>query len=326
MRDLDLIVGSGSGDRIDRYLSESRCIATRAQVQRLIKKGLVVVDGHTVRPSHKVKEGEAIRITFPDPQPSTLLAEDIPLDILYEDRHLLVVDKPAGMVVHPGSGVRTGTLVNALLGYCDDLSGIGGVTRPGIVHRLDKGTSGLLVVAKDDRTHLALSEDLKARRIKRTYEAVVWGMPEEAGRIETLIGRSHADRKRMAVRKSRGRVAVTRYGILERYGFAARLRVRLETGRTHQIRVHLAHVGHPVFGDPTYGGRRRKYGGLPGGVIAEARKCLELIDRQALHAARLSFTHPVGKRKIDLKAPMPEDMGKLIEALRGQEKEAGVED
>jgi 23S rRNA pseudouridine1911/1915/1917 synthase len=255
-------------------------------------------------------------VTIPDPEPARMIAETIPLDILHEDRYLLVVDKPPGMVVHPGSGVRQGTLANALLAHCDDLSGIGGVVRPGIVHRLDKGTSGLIVVAKDDRTHLALSEALKAREVTRTYEAIVWGEPRETGKIETLIGRSLRDRKKMAVLKRTGRTAITSFRVVERFAFAARLEVRLETGRTHQIRVHLAHVGHPVFGDPTYGGRRRKYGSLSSSTMEEARGLLELIGRQALHAARLSFVHPGTGKRMDFKAPVPQDMGRLISALR----------
>jgi 23S rRNA pseudouridine1911/1915/1917 synthase len=316
MREKRLTVESGYRERIDRYLSEIKGIATRAQVQRLIRSGNILVDGHQVKPSYRTHGGEKVVVTLPDPEPAGMVAQEIPLDIVYEDRYLLVVDKPPGMVVHPGSGVRDGTLANALLAHCTDLSGIGGVVRPGIVHRLDKGTSGLMVVAKDDRTHLALSEALKAREVKRTYEAVVWGVPEKAARIETLIGRSYRDRKRMAVLKRTGRAAVTTFKVLEAFDFAARLEVRLGTGRTHQIRVHLAHVGHPVFGDPTYGGRRRKYGSYSSSQMEEARSFLELIDRQALHAACLSFVHPRSEKRMDFQAPVPQDMERLLSALR----------
>lgn len=309
-------IEGGTTERIDRYLSEVKGITTRAQIQRLLRSGDILVDGRQVKPSYRTHGGEKVSVTIPEPEPSYMTPQPIPLDIVYEDRHLLVVNKPAGMVVHPGSGVKEGTLANALLAHCDDLSGIGGVARPGIVHRLDKGTSGLMAVAKDDRTHLALSEALKAREIKRTYEAIVWGNPKETGRVETLIGRSRRDRKKMAVLKRTGRKAVTTFRVAERFGFAARLQVSLETGRTHQIRVHLAHIGHPVFGDPTYGGRRRKYGSLSISEMRQARGFLEIIDRQALHAARLVFVHPETGRRMDFQAPEPDDIKRLLRAMR----------
>ena len=319
MRDIDLTVRAGSRERVDRYLSELAEVATRSQIQRLLKAGLVLVDGKPVKASHWLRGGEAVRVSLPEPEPATAEAEAIPLDVLYEDRHLLVVNKAAGMVVHPAAGVRRGTLVNALLAHCRDLSGIGGVLRPGIVHRLDKGTSGLMVVAKDDRTHLSLSEALAERRVKRTYEAVVWGRPARAeGSVETLLGRSRADRKKMAVVKSAGREASTTYRVAEEFEFAARLVVNLKTGRTHQIRVHLAHIGHPVFGDPTYGGRRRTYGGLKPAALARARGLLDLIDRQALHARELSFVHPATGETMKLVAPLPQDMQNLLDHLRGR--------
>ncbi len=317
MRKVELEVAGTVDQRIDKYLSDVRGLATRSQVGRLARLGLVLVDGRPVKPSFRLRGGERLSVTMPDPEPSTVEAEPIPLDILYEDGDILVVDKPAGMVVHPAAGARSGTLVNALLAHCRDLSGIGGVMRPGIVHRLDKGTSGLLVVAKHDAAHARLSRDLAERKIRRTYTAVVWGVPrEEEGRVETLIGRSRSDRKRMAVLRSEGRRAVTHYRVVEEYGFASRLAVNLETGRTHQIRVHLAHAGHPVFGDPTYGGRRRKYGGYPDAVMRRARECLELIDRQALHAARLGFTHPIKEVSMEFTAPLPDDMSSLVSAMK----------
>jgi len=316
-REIDLTVEAGTRDRVDRYLSERAAVATRSRVQRLLKSGLVLLDGRPVKASHRLRGGEALRVTIPEPEPATARPEAIPLDVVYEDRHLLVVNKPAGMVVHPAAGSSRGTLVNALLAYCRDLSGIGGVMRPGIVHRLDKGTSGLVLVAKDDRTHLGLSEALAQRRVKRTYEAVVWGrLARKQGEVETLLGRSRADRKKMAVVRTAGRVAATTYLVAEEFEFASRLTVNLKTGRTHQIRVHLAHIGHPVFGDPTYGGRRRSYGGLKPGVMARARGLLDLIDRQALHAREISFVHPVRGDEIRLVAPLPHDMQVLLAHLR----------
>jgi 23S rRNA pseudouridine1911/1915/1917 synthase len=323
MREIDLHVRRGHAERIDVYLSEVEHVATRARVQRLLKAGHILVDGKTVKPSHHTRGGEHVTVTIPDPEPSRMIAEDIPLDIVFEDRHLLVVNKSAGMVVHPGSGVRDGTLANALLAHCKDLSGIGGVLRPGIVHRLDKDTTGLLLVAKNDATHLALSDDLKARRIRREYVAVVWGIPGEGGRVETLIGRSRSDRKKMAVLKSDGRNAITSFEVKETFEFASLLGVTLQTGRTHQIRVHMSHIGHPVFGDPTYGGRRRKYGSLEKAAMKAARGCLELIDRQALHARGLTFTHPATGSEMTLEAPLPGDMKRLIDALRGGSSEGG---
>jgi 23S rRNA pseudouridine1911/1915/1917 synthase len=321
MREIEVRAAAATRERIDKYLSDNKRIATRAQVQRLLRAGLVLVEGKPVKPSHRLRGGETISITVPDPEPSRLQPEPIALDIVYEDRFLVVVNKPAGMVVHPGSGVKSGTLANALLSHCRDLSGIGGVVRPGIVHRLDKGTSGLLMVAKDDRTHLALSEALEAREVKRTYQAIVWGVPSGATRIETLIGRSRADRKKMAVRRRTGRTAVTTFRVAETFEFASSLIVNLQTGRTHQIRVHLSHIGNPVFGDPTYGGRRRKYGSLSRAQMERARGCLDLVDRQALHARSLTFTHPRTGAKMTLDAPLPEDMELLLHALRqGREK------
>jgi 23S rRNA pseudouridine1911/1915/1917 synthase len=317
MRMIELTVPGATRQRVDKYLSDRERVATRSQVQRLVRLELVLVDGRPVRASHRLHGGERIKVTVPEPEPSKLEPEVVALDVVYEDEFLLVVNKPPGMVVHPGSGVRRGTLANALLGHCKDLSGIGGVARPGIVHRLDKGTSGLMVVAKDDRTHVALSEALAERRMKRTYEAIVWGKPREReSRIETLIGRSRADRKKMAVLAARGRQAVTIYRTVEEFEFASRLVVNLQTGRTHQIRVHLRHVGHPVFGDPAYGGRPRTYPGVSAGAMARARSLVESIDRQALHASELRFLHPAGGREMKLVAPLPPDMQNLLEGLR----------
>ena len=317
MRETELIVRAGARARIDRYLSEQAKIGTRSQIQRLLKAGLVLVEGKPVKASHTLRGGERVRVTIPDPEPSRLEAEPLPLAIVYEDDFFLVVNKAAGMVVHPGSGVRRGTLVNALLAYCKGLSGIAGPVRPGIVHRLDKDTTGLVIVAKDDRTHLKLSEALAQRKIGRTYEAIVWGSPDrKQATIETLIGRSRTDRKKMAVLKSSGRLAITTYRVVEDFGLASRLIVNLQTGRTHQIRVHLAHIGHPVLGDPTYGGRRRSFGGRGRSAGDPARDLLGMIARQALHARELSFIHPVTGAEMKLVASLPEDMQNVLERLR----------
>lgn len=325
MKRLELVAKPEGPTRLDRYLSESERLLTRSQIQRLIKVGMITVDGSKTKPSHKLRGGELISVVIPEPVVSHLLPQPIPLDVVYEDSYLIVVNKPAGMVVHPGAGVASGTLVNALLAHCKDLSGIGGVIRPGIVHRLDKGTSGLLVVAKDDRTHLLLSQALRERQIKRIYEAVVWGKPPDRGKVETLIGRSPTQRKKMIVRRQTGRIAITNFELIESFGFASLLRLSLETGRTHQIRVHMAHIGHPIFGDPDYGGRRRSYGGLKESTMKKARQCLALIDRQALHASRLIFTHPATGSKMEFEAPLPEDMKNLLRRLRdlGREGTAG---
>jgi len=318
MKEIRLVAGAGARDRVDRYLSEIAGIASRSQIQRLLKSGLVTIEGEKVKASRRLRPGEAIQVLVPEPEPSGLSADAIPLDIVYEDQFLLVVNKPAGMVVHPGAGVSRGTLVNALLAHCKDLSGIGGVLRPGIVHRLDKCTTGLVIVAKDDATHLKLSEDLAARKVGRTYEAVVWGKPApKAGTIETMLGRSRADRKKMAVLRESGRKAITGYRVVEEFDFASRIEVNLKTGRTHQIRVHFAHIGHPVFGDPVYGGRRRAYRGVSISGMAEARRLLAGIDRQALHARELRFVHPAGGQEVRLTAPLPEDMQWLLRELRG---------
>ena len=278
------------------------------------------MDGKAVRPSHKVRPGDRIALLLPDPSPSDMLPEPLPIDILFEDAHLLVVNKPAGMAVHPAAGLRSGTLVNALLYHCDRLSGINGVLRPGIVHRLDKDTSGLLVAAKDDGAHRGLSAQLQARTVERVYAVFVWGHPgTEEGRIEAPIGRDPGDRKRMAVTERGSRAAATRFSVAARFGFLSQLDVRLETGRTHQIRVHLAHAGHPVFGDPTYGGREQHVSGIAPAFRAEARRLLGLISRQALHAQTLGFVHPVTGERLRFTSALPEDMRRLEEALNGRQ-------
>ena len=305
---------AGAGERLDRWLAGVMPDLSRARLQAIITGGGVLVDGRAARPSLRLKTGQAISVRLPAPQPAVPLPEDIPLSVIYEDSHLLVVDKPAGLVVHPGAGRATGTLVNALLHRVRDLSGIGGVLRPGIVHRLDRGTSGLLVVAKDDASHLALSRQFSGRTVEKEYLAVVLGVPRAAqGTIDVPIGRDPVHRKRMSARAPRGRTARSTYRVVEALDGAALLRVRIATGRTHQIRVHLAAVGHPVAGDPTYGGQRR-----PASRRPEARAAVEALSRPALHAAYLAFSHPASGERVSFSSPLPPDLEVLLAALREQ--------
>lgn len=283
----------------------------------------------TANPSMKVQGGEVFRIIVPEPVPATPQPEDIPLSIVYEDAHLVVVDKPVGMVVHPAPGAWTGTMVNALLAHCGDtLSGIGGERRPGIVHRIDKDTSGLLVVAKSDAAHNGLATQFAAHTIERAYQALVWGTPNRSDarlgglpsvtfepgwmRIETTIGRSRSDRKKMAVNVDDGRHAITRASLRENLGPVSRIECRLETGRTHQIRVHMAHVGHPLVGDQTYGRSRVSPQTLP----PEKREALASFPRQALHATLLGFVHPITSETMKFEADAPEDLSTLYEMFR----------
>ena len=300
--------------RLDAYLADHLPAFSRARIQGLIRGGFVRIDGRAARKaSRKVEKGARLEVEVPPPEPHHLEPEDIPLDIRHEDEHLLVVNKPPGMVVHPGAGQRRGTLVAALLHHCrGQLSGIGGVERPGIVHRLDKDTSGLLIVAKGDIVHRRLSEALKARRIRRRYLALVRGVPPSGrGTIDAPIGRHPKHRIAMAVVEG-GRSAVTHYTVREALAEASLLEVRLETGRTHQIRVHLNHIGHPVLGDPTYGRGR-----LPDRGKRQQRKEVgTLIGRQALHAYRLGFEHPVSREALELEAEPPRDFLDALEDLR----------
>ncbi|MBI1724509.1 MAG: RluA family pseudouridine synthase [Candidatus Tectomicrobia bacterium] len=297
--------------RLDTFLAARLPQFSRARLQVLIKAGRARVDGKPAAKAGQVlRPGARVEVEVPPPEPSYLAPEAIPLDVRYEDAHLLVVNKPPGLVVHPGAGRKTGTLAAALLHHCrGQLSGIGGVERPGIVHRLDKDTSGLLLAAKTDSAHRRLSADLKARRIHRAYLAIVRGVPgRDQDAVDAPIGRHSTPRTEMAVAE-RGRRAVTRWKVRERFKGAALLEVTLETGRTHQVRVHLAHIGHPVLGDPVYGrGRVAKKGEeLPPGLIA----------RQALHAFRLRFTHPATGEERTIEAPPPGDFQQALEGLRG---------
>ena len=286
---------------------------SRARLQALIDAGEVRLDGKAARASARVKPGQTVTVTVPAPVPAVPQPEDIPLRVIHEDPHLLVLDKPAGLVVHPGAGTASGTLVNALLHRVKDLSGVGGVLRPGIVHRLDRGTSGLMVVAKDDATHQALARQFASRTVEKEYLAVVLGRPRRSsGAVDAAIGRDPVHRKRMSVRAPRGRAARTTWMVAEAFEGAALLRVRIHTGRTHQIRVHLASIGHPVAGDAVYGGRK-----LSAGASARLRDAVFALERPALHAARLAFVHPADGCPLQFESPLPDDLGGLLEQLRG---------
>ncbi len=307
-----------AGQRLDQFVAAAAHLS-RATAQKLLHAGAVTVEGRPAAASHKLRPGEQVVITLPPPEPSHLAPEPIPLDILYEDEDLLVVNKPRGLVVHPGAGRRSGTLVNALLGAVGDLSGIGGTLRPGIVHRLDKDTSGLLLVAKNDLAHLSLAGQIERREVERRYLALVWGVPaQDHFTIEAPIGRHPTERTRMAVlegeRGGRRRAASTEVWVREPLGCAALVECKLATGRTHQIRVHMAHAGHPVLGDPTYGSRRNRQ--LVELLGPESRRWLAALGGQALHAYRLAFTHPRSGLRITLETPIPEPMQQLLFALR----------
>jgi 23S rRNA pseudouridine1911/1915/1917 synthase len=299
-----------AGWRLDRALAAAVPTLSRERLKTLIRSGAVEAGGKAVRdPAAKVRGEEALRVAVPEPVPAHNEPQDIPLTILFEDEHLLVVDKPAGLVVHPAAGNFDGTLVNALLHHCaGKLSGIGGVARPGIVHRIDKDTSGLLVVAKTDVAHEGLARQFAAHSIDRRYFAIVNGVPRTAqGSVDAPLARSAANRKKIAIVEGhRGKRAVTHWKRLEAFRDAALVECRLETGRTHQVRVHMASIGHPLVGDPVYG----RSGKIHGKILKELQ-----FHRQALHATELGFTHPVTKHRISFTSPMPPDMQELMSAL-----------
>lgn len=308
----------GEPERLDTFLARTLENMTRSTAQRLIETGLVTVDSFPQKPSLKLKGGETISVTIPPPEPAEAIAEQIPLEILYEDHDIIVVNKPAGMTVHPGAGNSSGTLVNALLGHCRDLSGIGGELRPGIVHRIDKDTSGVLVAAKNDLAHHSLARQFKEHTIKRIYLALVYGSPrEEKGRIESVIGRHPVDRKRMSGTAKRGKQAVTHWRVAGRYPGITLMRLKLETGRTHQIRVHLSETGYPLVGDEVYGGSGR----LANIRDTVLRKLVKELGRQALHAKTLGFIHPVTGEYLEFDTELPEDMRRIIEYLDKQGSE-----
>jgi 23S rRNA pseudouridine1911/1915/1917 synthase len=318
MSQLDLRVpDSCAGERLDRFLAAAQKDLSRSRLQALIRAGRVLVEGRAARASQHLRAGERVLVELPEPRGVALLPEAIPLAIVHEDEHLLVVDKPAGLVVHPGAGVANGTLVHALLHHAPAIGDVGGAGRPGIVHRLDKQTSGLMVVAKSAAAYRALVEMLRARAVRRRYLAIVWGVPRAAaGTIEGAIGRDPRQRKRMAVVARGGKPARTRWRVRERLAGAALLEVALDTGRTHQIRVHLAHLGHPVAGDPLYGGRGKAQ--LSGTARERNLRTavLEVLARQALHATELEFPHPVTGEDMRFTSPPPEDFELALESLR----------
>jgi 23S rRNA pseudouridine1911/1915/1917 synthase len=306
------VADEGAGARLDRYLATVLPAISRSQIQRLIKEGLVQVDGHPAKANLTLKSGQTVALDIPEPITPAVAPEALPLPILYQDQFLLVIDKPAGMVVHPAAGHSSGTLVNALLHHVDDLSGIGGEKRPGIVHRLDRGTSGLMIVAKTDSAHEELSRQFHDREVEKEYIVLVWGVVQAGRRIDEPIGRDPANRLKMVARARRSREAVTRIVRTESFGrgVLTLARVAIHTGRTHQIRVHLSAIGHPVVGDALYGGVRRR---VPGDLRAVGR-----LERPFLHATRLVFTHPDDGRRMEFESPIPEDLQIVLDQLRTQ--------
>ena len=295
-----------AGERIDRFVAEQLPDVSRSMAQRLLIEGLVTVGGAVVSKNSRLHGGEDVLIRLPPPKETAVLPENLPLDVVYEDGDLLVVNKPKGMVVHPAAGNESGTLVNALLYHCrDSLSGIGGEVRPGIVHRIDKNTSGLLVVAKNDRAHNALAAQLKAHSMERQYEAVVYGrLRDDEGVVDAPIGRSPTDRKRMAVTERHSRRAVTHYTVLRRFAAFTHVGLRLETGRTHQIRVHMAYIGHPLAGDEVYG----------------PKKVIESLQGQCLHARTLGFVHPTTGEWMQFTSALPPLFCALLAELERAER------
>jgi len=303
--------------RLDTYLSKSSLPFTRSHINRKIKEGEVLVNGEKSKPSYLVKKGDIVEFAYIPRAPFEINPQEIPISVLYEDEDVIVLNKQKGMVVHPAKGNADGTLVNALLYHCSDLSDGSALDRPGVIHRLDEDTTGVIVFAKSQRVHAKIADQFQKREVEKIYLALVWGKPPmKEGKIVAPIGRSPFDRKLMAVTPLNSRDSVTRFKVLYSYGFASILKVLLETGRTHQIRVHLSHLGYPVIGDPDYGGRDKKILiriGLDYEVVFD--KIMEIIDRQALHAASIEFTHPVKKKKIKITAPLHEDMKRLIKFL-----------
>jgi 23S rRNA pseudouridine1911/1915/1917 synthase len=302
-----------AGERLDRFLAGAMPGLSRSQAQRLIEEGRVQVAGRQAKANLALKDGDQISVELPAPVPTSAQPEDIPVPVLYEDADLLVVNKPAGMVVHPAAGHSSGTLVNALLHHVDDLSGIGGELRPGIVHRLDKGTSGVMVVAKHDAAHEALARQFADREVDKEYVALVWGVVQAGRRIDLPIGRDPNDRQKMSARSRRARSAVTRITRAQHLKGVTLCQVAIATGRTHQIRVHLNAIGHPIVGDATYGGVKSR-------VPQDLRPVLRL-ERPFLHAARLVFTHPIDGREMSFEAPLPDDLQQVLDQLREAQPE-----
>jgi 23S rRNA pseudouridine1911/1915/1917 synthase len=305
------VSADSAGARLDVFLTSVLGGHSRSNIQRLIKEGFVHVDGRAAKANQPMKTGQTVVVELPEPIEPTPQAEALPLPIVYQDTDLIVVDKPAGMVVHPAAGHSSGTLVNALLHHVGDLSGIGGEKRPGIVHRLDRGTSGLMVVAKNDAAHEELSRQFHDREVEKEYIALVWGEVQSGRRIDAPIGRDPANRKKMSAKARRSREAVTRIVKTEKFGVVLTLaHIAIHTGRTHQIRVHLSAIGHPIVGDPLYGGVHRR---VPGDLRAVTH-----LSRPFLHAARLVFTHPTENRRMEFTSPLPDDLQRVLDELTEQ--------
>ena len=302
-----------SGARLDQFLTAHLADMTRSQIQRLIKNGLACIDSRPGRASTPIRSGNIVTLRIPPPLAASPNAEALPLDVIYEDQDLIVVSKKAGMVVHPANGHRAGTLVNALLHHVKDLSGIGGELRPGIVHRLDRGTSGLIVAAKNDATHHELSRQFKDREVDKEYLALVWGLVQQGRRIDLPIGRDPVDRKKISARSRRARSAVTRITRAEHLDGVSLLNVVIATGRTHQIRVHLNAIGHPIVADATYGGKRRH--------LATHLRVVNRLERPFLHASRLAFTHPRSGHQLDLQCALPKDLEIVLTHIRHATKQ-----
>ncbi|PLX97151.1 MAG: RluA family pseudouridine synthase [Desulfuromonas sp.] len=311
-------------ERLDRFLAESLPDISRSQIKKLIDDGLVQVAGRPAKAGEKLRVGDTIHVTLPPPAPSEVVPQQIPLQVLYEDAHLIIIDKPAGLVVHPAPGHADGTLVNALLHHCQDLAGVGGELRPGIVHRLDKETSGVMVATKDDKTHTALAQQFKVHSIRRCYLALVHGLlPQEKGVIDCPIGRHPTQRKKMSGKSRSGRRAVTRWKVLSRFT-ASRIslvELTLETGRTHQIRVHLSEMNHPVVGDPVYGASGR----LKDVRDPKLKSLLVGLKRQALHARLLGFVHPQDEEYREFTSALPPDMSAIVSRLQALEPADTIE-
>jgi 23S rRNA pseudouridine1911/1915/1917 synthase len=305
------VADDAGGYRLDRFLASTLSGRSRSQIQRLIKGGCVQVAGRRAKANQSVRPGETVLIDIPPAADTALQPEALPLTLVYEDHDIVVVDKPAGMVVHPAAGHDRGTLVNALLHHVDDLSGVGGEKRPGIVHRLDRGTSGLMIVAKHDQAHRELARQFRDREVEKEYLALVWGTLQAGRRVDEPIGRDPANRKKMSSRARRSREAVTRIVRVESVRRALTLAaVAIHTGRTHQIRVHLSAIGHPIVGDALYGGLRRR---VPGDLRAVTR-----LERPFLHAARLALAHPADGRRMEFHSELPEDLRRVLDELRNR--------
>lgn len=305
------------GKRLDLFLADRLSPTSRAQIQRHITNGHIRVNGRAAKAGARIREGDLIEAYLPPPEPSDVSPENLPLTILYQDGHIAVIDKAPGIVVHPAGRLRSGTLVNALLFHCRDLQGVGGVLRPGIVHRLDKGTSGVMVIAKNDAAHEDLVTQFKQRLVGKTYSALVYGpMPTGDGVISSPMGRHPTDRKKFSVRSRHPKDALTSWHVKERFSDLTFLEISPKTGRTHQIRVHMHSVGHPVVGDPVYSGRKH----LATLSNAAVRAGIVSLGRQALHAHRLTFRHPATGRIITFVSPLPSDMRTLLEIIRDAER------